>query len=214
MALEIRVTKMRACKNMLALDHKPKGIPYGGAGEMRPDGDANYGFKDIKGRPDLLPTIPELARDPALLEAIGVINQPNTGLFSIGCASSLTTDSDGFYLMGYIEFAFNSASYVQDPSRYFSLFFQFDRALSAEDAPIIAYYLWELQPAAFTDANIGGYSCSVNIKTSHMPTEQQATMKWEEALGLLSVYLSTVPADAKDLLYGSNVNSSFQRRAE
>ena len=38
----------------LAIDHKPKGIPYGGTGELREDGEANYGFQYVKGNDGLL----------------------------------------------------------------------------------------------------------------------------------------------------------------
>lgn len=57
---------MQTYTNQLSLDHKPKGIPYGGRGEIRDDGDANYGFKDLKGNRALLLDVPELKRDQAL----------------------------------------------------------------------------------------------------------------------------------------------------
>jgi hypothetical protein len=45
---------MSSYSNTLELNHKPKDIPYGGTGELREDGDANYGFKYIKGNEQLL----------------------------------------------------------------------------------------------------------------------------------------------------------------
>ena len=79
-------------RNYLSLKHEHKTIPYGGIGEIREDGDANYGFKNIKGNNRLLDTIPELKSDPALMALVRAINAPNTGIFSIGCVSDRYKD--------------------------------------------------------------------------------------------------------------------------
>ena len=34
--------------NLLSISHNGKAIPYGGSGEKRDDGDANYGLKILK----------------------------------------------------------------------------------------------------------------------------------------------------------------------
>ncbi len=71
---------MKPYTNALTLSHRGKGIPYGGTGEVREDGDANFGFRDLKGQPEMHEEIPELQRDPALARLVCSINASNTGL--------------------------------------------------------------------------------------------------------------------------------------
>ncbi|HUW37112.1 MAG TPA: hypothetical protein VMV91_07240 [Rhodocyclaceae bacterium] len=115
--------------NQLSLNHKHKGVPYGGSGEIREDGDANYGFKDIKGNNALLLDIPELKRDRGLMRLIQAINAPHTGLFSVGCVSGPVADKHGYRHSGYVEFSVNSATAIADARNYFPLFFHFDLML-------------------------------------------------------------------------------------
>jgi hypothetical protein len=37
---------------ILAIRNRGKGVPYGGSGEPREDGSANYGLKPLKGKPE------------------------------------------------------------------------------------------------------------------------------------------------------------------
>jgi hypothetical protein len=194
---------MSTYRNILSLDHDSKGIPYGGSGEPRADGEANYGFKDIKSKLELLPTIPELARDAALLELVRAISLPSTGLFSIGCLSSHVADKQGVRRTGYVEFAFNSAAQVQDASNYFPLYFHFDRTLKQSKFSGKVQYQWELKPAMFLDAQIGGFTCSVFLNTFYSATEQEAESDWALALRVLMEFLASVPAKHGDLLYGT-----------
>lgn len=106
--MEIRVSQNLRYSNYLAIKQSGKGIPYGGQGQIRPDGDANYGFKNLKGELENLNQIPELQRDHALYELVRAINQPETGLLSVGCTSGSVHQDDGYRMSGYVEFAFNS----------------------------------------------------------------------------------------------------------
>jgi hypothetical protein len=37
---------------LLTIRNRGKGVPYGGSGEPREDGPANYGFKPLNGKPE------------------------------------------------------------------------------------------------------------------------------------------------------------------
>ncbi len=100
--------------NYLSIRHRAKPIPYGGDGVLREDGDANYGFKYVKGDEAALRAIPELAKDSALLDLALAINSHQTGLFSVGCVSGPIDDDQGHRDSGYIEFAINSKSAIAD----------------------------------------------------------------------------------------------------
>lgn len=123
--------------NYLSLNFKHKPIPYGGSGEVRDDGDANHGFKDIKGNAALLLEIPELQRDAALMNLVQSINATQTSLFSVGCLSGDVEDENGFRMSGYVEFSINSASSIADASNYFPLFFHFDRLLNEKGFSVL-----------------------------------------------------------------------------
>ena len=125
--MNMSVTVPTGDRNQLSLNHALKTIPYGGTGEIREDGDANYGFKDIKGDNTLLFDIPELKRDSALMTLVRAINAPQTGIFSIGCVSDSVEKNQSFRNSGYIEFSFNSASYIAEASNYLPLFFKVER---------------------------------------------------------------------------------------
>src|SRR3989338_5749839 len=116
--------------NLLSLSHDGKGIPYGGFGELRADGEANYGFFNLKSNVGEIASVPELKRDPSLLSIALVLNAPDSGFFSLGSTSSEVCDTGGHRWSGYIEFAINSRARVAYAASYFPLFFHFDRFLA------------------------------------------------------------------------------------
>jgi hypothetical protein len=117
-------------QNFLSINHKPKPVPYGGMGIVRDDGDANFGFKCLKGALHLADEVPELQRDPAMKRLAISVNDPSTGLLSIGCVSGPVVEDHGNRYSGYFEFAFNSKSGISDAQHYFPAFFHFDRMLN------------------------------------------------------------------------------------
>jgi hypothetical protein len=192
-------------ENRLSINHKHKGVPYGGIGEVRDDGDANYGFKDAKGDLSVLDQIPELRRDPALMDLAKSINAPHTGLFSIGCVSGEVSDQSGFRHSGYIEFSLNSASAIADARNYFPLFFHFDRLLHENSFPGRVVFHWELQLVTFIEANASGFTCSIFVNTHYSETKLAADKAWTDALGVLGRFLGSVPAEHTDPIYGSSI---------
>ena len=108
-------------RNLLSIRNGGKGVPYGGHGEPRADGEANYVFFNLKTDPGQLNSVPELKRDPALLSLARVLNAADSGFFSVGSTSSAIAGSDGHRWSGYLEFAINSKAGVADAASYFSL---------------------------------------------------------------------------------------------
>ncbi|MCW8964573.1 MAG: hypothetical protein OQL16_12315 [Gammaproteobacteria bacterium] len=188
-------------RNCLSLNHEHRTVPYGGAGEAREDGDANYGFRNIKGDNTLLSSIPELRRDPALMRLVQTINNPQTALFSIGCVSDSIEDKNHFRYTGYIEFSFNSVSHIADPGNYFPLFFNFERLLDANNFTPRVEFNWELHKSTFIEQRVSGYTCKINLNTYYTETKLEAQQTWEETLEVLGQYLGDIPNKHQDYIF-------------
>jgi len=192
-------------RNYLSLNHVHKTIPYGGRGKVREDGDANYGFKDIKGDNTLLLAIPELERDSALMTLVQAINAPQTGIFSIGCVSDSVEKNNRFRNSGYIEFSLNSASYFADARNYFPLFFHFERLLDDNNFAVQVEFNWELQPVTFIEKDVSGYTCTIFLNTYYSETKLAAQKTWRETLEVLSKYLGSVPNEHQDFIFSHDL---------
>lgn len=197
----------------LTISHHVKGIPYGGYrnGELNDDGTAkNCGFKNLKGRPELLHEVPELLDNWALYELAEAINKPENGLVSVGCAGWDMSDDNGHRWHGYIEFAINSAEMIADSKCYFPLFFHFDRMLHNEDFNQRVNYNWELAGAHFAPANVDGFTCAVNVYTPYASSIEDAKEAWQQAIVPLIVFLGGYPAQEGTPLFTSETSSELE----
>ena len=185
--------------NDLRIERSGKGIPYGGMGEPREDGEANYGFKDLKGNLDQISSVPELARDPDLLALVQRINAPTVGLFSVGCTSGPVLDEQGHRVSGYVEFAINSVSKIQDASTYFPMFFHFDNALQKVCFDEKMHFGWVIDTAHFIKPNLGGFSAAIILNTAYHLNSDDAKTTWAASLDFLGQFLSAIPADSDPL---------------
>lgn len=189
-------------RNLLSVSPLGKSIPYAGTGEPRPDGGANFGFKDLKGKPERLGDVPETQDDPALAGLVRVINAAHTGVFSIASMSGLQTCVGGVQYSGYLEIAFNSRHQVENPTNYFDLYLRFDRLLAARAFPYGVEFEWELCPAHFSAGDVGGYSVAVWVRTACGPDAERAYESWEAAMNVLAELFVQVPAERADAMYG------------
>lgn len=183
----------RSYSNALQISQEGKGIPYGGTGELRDDGDANYGFKNLKGYPDRLGDVPELVRDDALMECVGSINDPAGAFGTIGCVSTTVDEKEGHRVSGYVEFAFDSAERIADAASYFPVFFHFDRALHDMGFDDKVHYHWELMGGTFIHARASGFTMTVTVNTGWYDTPDDAGIAWANGLDFLAGYLRHVP---------------------
>lgn len=183
----------------LTIRHSHKGIPYGAA--PRPDGQANHGFRNIKGAPERANEIPELVEDPAMCSLVTAIANPANGLATIGCASWPDRDERGFSHFGYIEFVINSVLSVSDAAHYFPLFFHFDRMLDRNGFAERVRYHWELMGASFLDSGIDGYTATVHVHIAHCESEAESRAAWAAALDPLVAFLAGIPIQPGPLLF-------------
>lgn len=188
--------------NYLTINHRSKGIPYGGFGEIREDGDTNFGFRYAKDNDLLLRQIPELQNDAHLYQLAAAINTAETGLFTIGSGSYPIQDEHGYRYSGYMEFVINSRSAIADAQSYFPIFFHFDRILEEREFKARVSYCWELQPVCFIECdNANGFTCSIIINTDYFDLRQESDDAWANALGILELYLHSIPRQGNDFLY-------------
>lgn len=54
----------------------------------------NYGFLDLRGRPDLVSSVPEVLQSQALRSLLIQLSEPASPIFSLGCDLGAHTDSD------------------------------------------------------------------------------------------------------------------------
>lgn len=189
-------------RNTLAIGSHFKGIPYGPV--KHDDGHENYGFKLLKGRADLIDTIPELQKDPDLRNLVAQINSRETGLLTVGCLSEPIQDENGFRKTGYVEFALNSRSAIADAANYFPIFFHFARALQENKFEHRMGYDWELEPATFRQCESAtGYTCTIYLNSWFASDSEASTRIWSASLGSLAQYLSGVSQTHDDPLYSN-----------
>jgi len=178
--------------NHMSMLWELKGVPYGGSGKLRDDGAANYGFQDLKGKPELLPSVPELVRDRPLMDLVAAINDERTGLFTLGCVSGEVADSQGFRYTGYVELCINSASAIEDARSYFPLWFHFDECLHQSGFKVRVMFDWELQPATFY-VPTERPALLVPFSSTHTTRCQRTKLK-QIGLNLLQFWRNTSPA--------------------
>jgi hypothetical protein len=82
-------------KLILSIRNRGKAVPYGGADEDRPDGTRNCGFKNLKGKPEEVDSIPEARDNPSLKNALLVVNGTDTPFFTMGCEKSCNKEVAG-----------------------------------------------------------------------------------------------------------------------
>ena len=195
-------------RNWLSVSPLGKAIPYAGTGERRPDGGANHGFKDLKGRPERLDEVPEANEDCALAELMRTINAPHTGVFSIASMSGSEGDERRVVRSGYLEIAFNSRHQVEDAANYFALFLRFDRLLAARAFDARVEFHWELCPAHFSSGDVAGWSVTIRVRTAPMSDGAGATGVWWAAMEVLQELFAAVPEERSDPLYGPHAHDA------
>jgi hypothetical protein len=189
-------------RNWLSISPLGKAIPYAGTGEPRPDGGANHGFKDLKGRPERLDEVPEAHEDRALAELMRTINARHTGVFSIASMSSPEGNGGGLRHSGYLEIAFNSRHQVEEPANYFALFLRFDRLLAARAFDHPVEFEWVLCPAHFSAGDVAGWSIAIHVRTAESAGSSDADSVWAAAMEVLRELFAAVPEERTDPMYG------------
>lgn len=161
---------------------------------------AESGFQVLKGRPALIAALPEVAADRALRTALEAMNGACTRIFSVACANQEARLDGGHQLRGYVEFALNSRSEVQDAINYFPVFAGFDRSLRSYCFRR-AEFDWQLSAAEFVDAGVSGFTCNVNVRTDIVATSAEARADWQEALCILGQHLGMIRWGEPDPIY-------------
>lgn len=195
------MSKSSLYSNDLTLSAHAKSIPY--AADRQPDGSGrnslaetsrptNYGFKNLKIKPSLIETIPELSNDASLKALVEMINKRESCFFTVGCASEQVQTAEGYRHRGYLEFAWNCANCIQDAVNYFALYFHFNKSLLVKGFNQPVQLKWIIQEAAFSDVEIHGFTCAVHVETRSLSSLEQVDQVWQLSLRMIDTYLSTV----------------------
>jgi len=187
--------------NDLTLSSHAKVIPYAADRQIthqmdrcrtEAKGSANYGFRNLKIKPSLIATIPELATDKSLETLVREINKKETCFFTVGCDSEQISSPEGYQRKGYLEFAWNCTGCIQDAINYFALYFHFEKSLREKRFNQPVNLRWVIQEASFSDADINGFSCVVHVETRSLSSAEQAEQAWQLSLRMIQAYLETV----------------------
>ncbi|MEO0868761.1 MAG: hypothetical protein AAFY17_10000 [Cyanobacteria bacterium J06642_11] len=175
--------------------------PYGKAIPYPKDGQANHGFKNLKHHPDLIHSIPELSTDSNLKSLIVSLNAQDSSFFSIGCFSTMRKTLHGLRHQGYVEFAWNCKTCVQDAIHYFSLYFHFDQFLRTHGFNHRVKLDWLIEEASFCDANLYGFCCAIFIDTTPCQVTKDAMAAWKTSLQTIESFLQAVPQSSTNEIY-------------
>lgn len=169
-----------------SIDWRKKDLPY--APEKRRDGE-NYGFKPIKGKLELVSLIKEAIDEPAYQEALKVINNKNTQLYSVGCEKCMNLESDGTARpIGFIEIAFNSIKLAKNVDEYFQLFLRLHKKMG-ENYNLLVGFEIQLNPVNFKDYKQQGYTAAIYIKLIERIESDSAIMNWRKGVNYLQQFL-------------------------
>lgn len=168
---------------------------------QRIDPSINYGFKNLKIKPSLIETIPELAEDLSLKSLVQSLNKGESSFFTVGCASQLIRIEGKHRREGYLAFAWNCAGCIQDAVNYFALYFHFEKSLREQNFNQPVRFKWIVQESAFLDAKLDGFSCAIHIETRSLSSPEQANQAWQFSLRMLESYFAKVFAASSTPLY-------------
>ncbi|MEM9163150.1 MAG: hypothetical protein AAGC54_08780 [Cyanobacteria bacterium P01_F01_bin.4] len=187
--------------NVLSLSPYGKAIPYTGSGIPREDGHANYGFKNLKVKPEFIDTLPELVSDGALKSLVRALNAEDSSFFSVGCFSAPSETDQGHRYKGYIDFSWNCKKCVQDAINYFSLFFHFEHFLRTHRFSQPVKLDWVVEQAQFLDADVDGFCCAIFINTSTIQSMEQAYVSWQVSLQMVESFLGAIQRPSSTTIY-------------
>ena len=161
----------------------------------------NYGFKNLKIKPSLINTIPELTDDVSLKSLVQSMNKPESSLFTVGCSSKVTQADGKHCHKGYLAFAWNCAGCIQDAINYFALYFHFEKSLREQGFNQPVQFKWIVQESAFLDAKLDGFVCAIQVETRSLSSAEQANQTWQFSLKMLESYFAKVFTESSTPLY-------------
>jgi hypothetical protein len=138
---------------LLAVDHKPLGIPY-----LRPPDDASSSsYVDLKENPAGIATIPELNTWPELKKTVETINQ-TISFKTLGCAEFVYENkSPNLRIHAYIDFCFADIIRNEDQLNLYDLFHRFTEYVATVKPSEGLVIRIEMRRTAFYKENIAGW---------------------------------------------------------
>lgn len=163
--------------------------------------DINYGFKNLKIKPSLIDTIPELNDDASLKALVTTLNARKSCFFTTSCSSKLSQTAEGYRRQGYVELAWNCTQCVQDAINYFALYFHFNKSLLVQGFNQPVQLKWIIEEASFSAVEVHGFSCFVCVRTRSLSSAEQANQVWQLSLKVIQSYMETVETNQANPIY-------------
>ena len=180
----------------IRLIEEVKDVPY--PIDIRADS-IGYGFKDLKGKPELVSTVPEVSLMQGMQKALRELCRAETPFFSIGCEQRVgEAGTREHWAKGFIEFAYNfepAARY----ENYRTLLANFKESGPFGSVPAPAIFDWVVAPVRLTNHQVLIHSCSVWITARGRKRPAKARKALDESFEALGVFLGTVSIGDHDL---------------
>lgn len=177
------------------LIEKEKPVPY--PQDFREDS-IGYGFRNLKGRPELVSGVPEVKTMQGMQKALRALCKEASPFFSIGCEKAVRPFGANSYIAsGYIEFAFNFRQVAGYPN-YENLHMAFENSAWFRKVPSSTKVEWAVAPVLLIDLHCRIHSCAVWISSSNCPTVGKSLKALDKSFAVLGDFLDEIAIDSRD----------------
>lgn len=158
-------------------------VPYGPAEHH--DGTQNYGFMDLRGRPDLVACVPEAAKSAGLLDFLKTVADPISRVWSIGCECAVFdkgVEAQPFRWQagGYINLLFVDNEENKEPQNFVDLARYILGGVNGSAQHVIAYEMI-IEPLKLYFGEDGHYSLMIK-PVGYSDAEAKARAAFEYAI--------------------------------
>lgn len=184
-------------KTTINFNDKSKDVPY--PADVRSDS-IGFGFKDLKGKPELVSTIHEAKQMQGMQKALRELCRRETPYFSIGCEKCFGDHGLGkFWGRGFIEYAYNFQE-AANFDNYEALFEVFRKSPALRRISAPGMIDWEVAPVRLRDHQIMIHSCSIWVTVSDRRTEAKAKSAFNNTFAAIGEFLGTIRLKDRGLM--------------
>lgn len=166
------------------------GIPYPPV--ERSEGHSNYGYVDLKRKPELIEGIPELQDTPVLMALVRELNNPRSIVRSLSCEKALSKSADPVFcrkLTSFVRISFEILAWNLAKDNYQILFEQFADSAMPEMLSDLICIEFEVDPASFNDHQKHGWALTI-WNSGFGRTDKEATSNWATGVRLVEQFFA------------------------
>jgi hypothetical protein len=166
------------------------GIPYPAV--ERTDGHSNYGYFDLKRKPDLIDTVVELQDSLELMALVREMNDPRSVVRSLACEKALSENRDPVFqwkLTSFVRLSFEILAWNFAKDNYRKLYDQFADSATPHLLSDLISIEFEVDPANFVDHQKNGWSLTI-WNNGYGRTGDEARSNWATGVRLVEQFFA------------------------